>query len=170
MIVKNKKIELYRLGSSNDSYEELRFLAASKLLEYSEHTSASGSCYISIGDLIIRITDHQYTSSRHDMPDYNLVNKELSDEDVKEIERRLDFPEYSKQKAFSLFVNQTIHTLKKILPPYCYDKIIENEFYSNTYITVIKVKEALDFLAMQNINDRNPVRQETYSCEDYCGF
>jgi len=65
----------------------------------------------------------------------------------------------------------TIPKLKKLLPEDCFEAICENEFYSNTYTTIVKVTEALNYLSLEhNINDRIPVRQETYSYEDYNGF
>jgi len=69
-----------------------------------------------------------------------------------------------------LHVGLTIPKLKKTLPENCFTKVLENEIYSNTYTTMVRVEEALNILTTKGINERVPVRQETYSFEDYAGF
>jgi hypothetical protein len=132
--------------------------------------AGQGSCYIYLGEVKIRIADHINTSNQYGEPDFNIVDRQLSDTDVEIISQQIDYPKNCKQKAFSLHVNKTIQFLKKILPEKCYDNIVENDLYPNTYTKVIKVKEALAHLQKEGIFDRFPVRQETYSYEDFAGY
>lgn len=170
MVRSETKTELYNFSGSPDSFEKLRYIAANKLQPYTEHSAGQGSYYIYIGNLKIRIADHENTSRRFPKPDINIINRRLSDEDVEYIAEKVTYPNNCKQKAFSLHVNKTIPYLKKTLPEDCFLKIVENPYYSNTYTTVIIINRALEYLEKLGVLDRRPVRQETYSFEDFAGY
>lgn len=169
MIHQVRTTERYFSEGINDPIEKLRFIAASRLQEFHYHRAGKGSTYIYIGDFKIRLANHENTSSKYTEPDINVVKRKLNHDDVKIVEEKIDFPDYCKQKVFSMYVGLTIPKLKKVLPETCYEKILENEYYCNTYTNVIKVKPALEYLESQNLIERTPVRQETESYEDYAG-
>ena len=85
--------------------EELRYLAACNLLTYNEYTAGNGSFYIFIGTIKIRFSDHVEISKQHQMPDFNIVNRNLNKRDLDKIKSKLVYPEYNKQCVFSLCVN-----------------------------------------------------------------
>jgi len=163
------RAEIYSFDGEKDSYEQLRYHAASKLVIYKGHRAGKGSYYIYIGDIKIRFSDHQETSEQYNEPDYNIVNRKLKQEEIEEIRTRLSYPEYCKQRAFSLHVNTTIPKLKKILSANCYEDRVENHNYPNTTTKFIVVEQALKELRELGISDRIPIRQEMYSNEDYSG-
>lgn len=170
MIAHKKIIEVYTSHEKSDPYEKLRECAANKLITYKEHQAGKGSCYITLNDIKIRIADHENTSKRFSIPQYNIVKREISMQEVQEIDAKLNYPIWCKQKIFALHVNCTVPMLKKNLPEDFYEDIIESEFYPNTYTKVIKVKKALNYLSKLGFNDRIPVRQEIYSNENYYGI
>jgi hypothetical protein len=153
-----------------DSYEILRFYAASKLLPYSEHVAGKGSVYIKIGNLLIRLADHENTSVNHRNPDFNIMKRGLREEDLTKIAERLTYPMHCKPKAFAMHVGLTIPGLKKTLPPHCFERMVLHEHYFNTFTTLVRVNESLKQLGLLGFNQRSPVRQESESYEDYAGF
>jgi hypothetical protein len=169
MIHQDRIIEKYSFEGIHDPIEKLRFIAANRLQEFHYHRAGKGSTYIYIGGFKILMSDHENTSSKYSEPDINVVKRKLNHDDVKIVEEKIDFPDYCKQKVFSMYVGLTIPKLKKLLPETCYEKILENEYYCNTYTNVIKVKPALEYLESQNLVERTPIRQETESYEDYAG-
>jgi hypothetical protein len=169
MLHSTTKTELYSFANNPNIYEKLKYYAYSKLLTYKIHKAGKGSVYIYVGELKIRFADHENTSIHHDEPDFNIVRRGLTEEELKEIVEKLEYPELSKQKAFALHVRLTIPKLKKLLPADCFEQVILDEYYFNTYTTMIKVKESLAILESMGINDRLPVRQQTNSYEDYAG-
>ena len=167
MIHQERITEKYSFTGIHDPIEKLRFIAATRLQEFNYHKAGKESTYLYIGDFTIRIANHEITSPKYSEPDINVVKRKLNYDDVKFIEERLDFPDYCKQKVFSMYVGLTIPKLKKVLPETCYERILTNEYYFNTYPNVIKVKMALEYLESQNLVERSPVRQETISYEHY---
>ena len=111
--------EIYGANPDNISIGKvgkLEFIASKKLQTIEIHHSASGSEYITIAEKIkIRIANHEQISSKHDKPDYNLVNKGISLDIIREIEEKIDYPELVSQQVFSWHVGVTIPKLKKVL-------------------------------------------------------
>lgn len=164
----------WRPGREDDIYERLRHAAASKLLTWHEHSAGKGSLYITIGETLkLRFADHENTSSQHDEPDFNFVNRYPAEEDFEEIVNRIQYPRICKKTTFAMHVGLTAPKLKKLLPPdqhtECYEDVCENDYYYNTATQYVVVNAALAALRDQGIMDRIPVRQESLSEEDYSG-
>jgi len=174
------KIQSFQLRTDEDDcYERLRFAAASKLCQWHEHQAGKGSNYIAIGDetvgdsLKLRFADHENTSERHDSPDFNFVDRDPTDEECAKIIESIHYPRLCKKTAFAKHVGLTVPKLRKMLPPdkypNCYEDVCENDYYSNTSTQYVSVAAALDVLQSLGVTERLPVRQESYSEEDYCG-
>ena len=163
------KAEVYEFKGSKDSYEKLRYIAASKLLPYKEHIAGKGSIYIFIEEIIIRIADHEEVSKNYEKPDFNIINRELNKKDIEIIDSRLRYPQHAKQRAFALHFGLTVPKLKKLLSEDCFENIVENPFYPNTETKMIVVAKAINVLNNLGYNETAAVRQESYSLEDYSG-
>lgn len=164
----------WQKGYEDDVYEQLRHAAASKLCTYREHSAGGGSLYIIIDDTLkLRFADHENISSVHEPPDYNFVNEDPSEEELKEIITNIEYPKLCKKLAFAMHVGLSAQKLKKILPPeeypHCYEEVCENDYYFNTKTQFVVVAAALAELEKKQIMTRIPVRQETLSEEDYSG-
>jgi hypothetical protein len=170
MKIKNNITEKYIYKGEKDIYEQLRYFAASKLNVYAEHQAGKGSYYITIGDLKVRFSNHENTSKSYENPDINVVNRNITYDEIEEIKQRIHYPSFSKQRVFGMHVGLTIPKLKKILPNDCFREIAENPMYPNTFTTFIVVDKSLSFLEEIGIVNRIPIRQETYSIEDFDGY
>lgn len=159
-------------GHPNDFLERLRFAAAAKLCRWTEHSAGGGSTYITIGDsLKIRFADHERTSTRYQAPDFNFINRHPSEDEIQEIIRRIRYPSVCKKTAFAMHVGLTVPKLKKMLAATgCFEDVCENEAYPLTYTEYVTVDAALDVLDEIGITERIPIRQESCSVEDYCGW
>ena len=168
------KAEEWVSGEPETTCDKLRFIAASKLCQFRYHSAGKGSQYIFIGDdddwIKIRFADHENTSSQHEEPDYNFVNDNPSDDDLREIEARVTYPFSCKKVAFAKHVGLSVPKLKKLLHPECYTEICENRDYPNTYTEVVRIAEALTCLDSHGIQNRIPIMQETESEETYSGY
>jgi hypothetical protein len=152
-------------------YERLRHAAANKLCTWHEHTAGHGSKYITIADsLSIRLADHENTSAFRPSPDFNIVNRHVSEEEFQQIVQRIDYPTLCKKTAFAMHVGLTVPKLKKLLRADCYEDVCENEAYLNTFTQYVRVAPALEALERAGITKRIPVRQERISAEDYAGW
>jgi hypothetical protein len=165
--------EIYGVNPDNISIGKvgkLEFIASKKLQTIEIHHSASGSEYITIAEKIkIRIANHEQISSKHDKPDYNLVNKGISLDIIREIEEKIDYPELVSQQVFSWHVGVTIPKLKKVLSAECYEDVCENPNYPNTFRKCIKTKMALKEIKAIGYNETIPVLMKILSFEDYNG-
>ena len=151
-------------------FEQLQYAAACKLCVWHEHESGSGSAYITIGDrLKLRFADHKKTSAQYDQPDFNFVDREPTEQEVKIIIEKIQYARLCKKTAFAMHVGLTVPKLKKLLTPSCYELVCENEAYPNTLTEYVIVAAALELLETAGENNRIPVRQELYTLEDYYG-
>ena len=156
-------------ANPDERYLELRQIAANKLLTFHSHDAGKGSRYVTIGRLKIRFADHENTSPHHDQPDYNCVDRELTKNKLREI-NRLTYPTLCRKTAFAMHVGLTIQKLKKLLDDSCYEQVCENPDYPNTYTQYVKVADALAKISAAGITVRIPIAQERWTEEDYCGF
>jgi hypothetical protein len=158
-------------GSKPDVFERLRHAAASKLCIWHEHGAGGGSSYVLVGQVLkLRFADHVNTSVQHSQPDFNIVNRSPTEEEVSSIIGRISYPKHCRQTAFALHTRLTVPKLKKLLPNACFEDVCENDFYPNTFTKFIVVASALSSLESQGFTERVPVRQEIYSLEDYKGL
>lgn len=150
--------------------EKLKILVATKLQDYWEHTAASRSKYINIGDFKIRIANHENTSKKYAQPNLNVVKRKLNKEDYNFIESKITYPEWVKQKVFADFVGLTIPKVKKLIPDECFTMVVLDYCYPNTFTKVVLVEPALKMLEEIGHKDKFPTRYEYYTFEDYNGF
>jgi hypothetical protein len=158
----------YAIGC-DEAHPSLRLIAAEKLQLFTRHMAGGGSEYVYIGEnMKIRFADHANVSSKHDIPDYNCVNRELTDEELTKVRTTTSYPELVKKTALAVHVGCTVPTLKKILTPECYESIVVDPFnYPNTRYEFVRVEAALGRLTAAGLTKRIPVAQETWSEEDY---
>lgn len=170
MKITKKSTERYYFHGMPCAMERLKFIAAKTLNEFKFHKAGGGSKYVYIGDLKIRFADHENISTRHEPPDYNIVNRKISESEISEIEERVAIPKYCMQRAFGMHVGLTLQKVKKLVPENCYEEIVLNPKYTNTFTKVIKPLEALPVLEDHGYSERIPIRQETYSVETFWGY
>ena len=156
-------------GDEADMFERLRHAAASKLCVYIEHGAGGGSSYVTIGDIKLRFANHENTSSKYEEPDYNFVKEYPTEEELQCIIGDIGYPKVCKKTAFAMHVGLTIPKMKKLLSPACFEEVCEDEYYENTYTQYVVVAAALEILAAAGVTDRIPIRQESYSVEDFDG-
>jgi hypothetical protein len=101
------RAERYEPVEESDVYDRIRHAAALKLCQYSEQGAGGGSSYIEVGDIKIRFANHENTSWQHDQPDYNCINRHLTDAEADEIVNRLRYPKLAKKTAFAMHVGLT---------------------------------------------------------------
>lgn len=158
-------------GHANDLFERLRFAAAARLCRWTEHAAGGGSTYIFVGDsLKIRFADHENTSTRYQAPDFNFVNRHPNEDELQDIIRRIAYPSVCRKTAFAMHVGLTVPKLKKLLAAqWCFEDVCENDAYPFTYTEYVSVDAAFDVLDEAGVTERIPIRQESFSVEDYSG-
>lgn len=166
------KIAIFKVNESQTTsvIDRLRYAASCKLCVWHHHRAGGGSLYITIGDTFkLRFADHQNTSSKYNEPDFNFVKRTPTEQEVLEIEARIQYPRLCKKTALAKHVGLTVPRLKKLLTPECFKNVCENGAYPNTLTQYVVVAVALAELEIAGITERIPVLQEIYSQEDYSG-
>jgi len=161
----------WKEGQETDFIERLRFAAARKLCVWREHRAGGGSFYLTIDkSLKLRFADHENTSAQYSEPDFNFVDRTPTEQEILEIEARIQYARLCKKTAFATHVGLTVPKLKKLLTTECFEDLCENEAYPNTLTQYVVVASAFARLDAAGITERIPVRQELYSLEDYSGL
>lgn len=168
----------WQKGQETGSFERLQYAAACKLCIWHYHAAGGGSQYVTIGgpendsssSLKLRFADHENTSEKYPAPDFNFVSRLPSEQELQEIENRIQYAKLCKKTAFALHVGLTVPKMKTLLTPECLKSICENEYYSNTYTEYVVVATALQTLEAAGVRERIPVRQERHTTEDYNGY
>lgn len=158
-------------------YYELRKLAARTLNPVTVHRAGGGSEYVYIGDdllrgpvITVRFADHENISFQRDTPDYNCVNRELTREELTEIENDLRYPDLAMKVAFAKHVGLSVPKLKKMLDHTCLENVCPDPFnYPNTLKELVVTGPAIQKIADSGITTRLPVKQERWQEEDYSG-
>jgi hypothetical protein len=165
------KAEIFdaKYATANDeAHVELRQIAADNLQPFACHSAGGGSEYVYIGDFKIRFADHENISSKHDYPDVNCVDRNLSDAELIGIRAKIGYPEMAKKTALAKYVGLTVPALKKHLTPDCYEQVVVDPInYPNIKYEFVRVTPALDLLTQAGVTKRVPIAQETWSVEDY---
>lgn len=168
------KAEIFHSPAQPTPLSRVRELAAHKLQPFHRHFAGGGSEYWTVDGIKIRFADHENQSSWHRTASYSFSDYgDITDEVIKELAKKIDYPETCKKTAFAMHVGLTVPKLKKILDAAdeeCYDEICENDEYPNTLTEVVLVAEALAALDAAGITVRHPIEQFSVSDEDYCGF
>lgn len=167
------KVEVlnWKDGQETNFFDRLRYASARKLCIWNQHRAGGGSLYVTIGEsLKLRFADHENTSAYHCAPDYNFVNRDPTEQELIEIEARIQHARLCKKTAFAKHVGLTVPKMKKLLTPDAYEKVCENQAYRNTYTEFVVVAIAYARLELAGITDRLPVPQEFYGSEDYSGY
>jgi hypothetical protein len=156
-------------GREREPMDQLRYAAASKLNRFHTHSAGGGSFYVTIDDFKLRFSNHANTSSMHEEPDLNIVDRELTDQDVARVIEQIKYPDVVKITALAMHVGLTVPKLKKLLTDSCYTEVCENPEYPNTFTRYVYTAKALNLVTKHGITERIPIKQESASEEDHAG-
>ncbi len=164
------KVYQWKEDREPDIFERLRYAAACKLCSWHEHRAGGGSCYITVAEsLKLRFSNHENTSAQYREPDFNFVNRDPTEHELREIIKRIQYPRLCKKAAFAIHIGLTVPKLTKLLNPGCYEDVYENLEYPYTLTKYVVVATALETVDAAGVSERIPVRQERCSEEDYSG-